>query len=617
MRKWTLCLQRGVLFAAVAVCALGCFERQLRPVNPCTTSEVGRAISIDPVDTVDLLFLVDNSGSMEEEQSLLRAEIPRMITVLATGNQDADPEPEFTPVRSLHVGIISSDMGAGDSPLEVSTCDPGTGDDGILQNTARGADCTASFPSRIFSFERGGDVAAFAADVGCVADLGTGGCGFEQQLEATLKALSPATAEPFVSPTYVPPTFWGNTSGHAGSGGANEGFLRDGSVLAIVVLTDEEDCSIPDYGILDADAPEFGGRSVNLNVRCARYPDALHPVQRYIDGLLQLRPSPSQIVFAPIAGVPVDLAGEGYDAMLDDERLDVIEEDNNGDGVNDGIRASCTSANGDADPPRRMIEVARGLRLGGASTTVQSICAENFGPAIDVIIDRLVDALRGACLPRALNPRGDGTVGCSVVEVMPPGSTCTGPGLTFLRTETSESGVERDVCEIDQLAPAVGTTNTVQGWYYDDASPEVEALCRGGDSAQRIAFSLLDPPRGAEVRLNCAQAILPTSEGVAQLGSFCAPFAAPGPENLCSMGEVPSRSPDHELSCDPLLRSCGVRCTSSADCAAAGLLSYVCDDRAMLEVAGGAERVPDVDGDGDADDTDAQSTYGFCVNPTC
>ncbi len=608
------------LCAVVALFAVGCLERELRPVNPCTTSTVERRINPQNVDTVDVLFMVDNSGSMREEQALLRAEIPRMIEVLATGNRDDDPELEFNAVRSLHIGVITSDMGAGSPPsaTDVPTCRPGFGGDGIMVNSASADGCDSSFPSRVFTFERGDDADMFGAEIGCVADLGTGGCGFEQQLEAVLKALSPAEPTDFVAAGYVAPTFVGGTTGHGGPGGANEGFLRRDSALAIVVLTDEEDCSVPSYDLFYSTFP--GGGPPNL--RCNRNPGSLYNPQRYIDGLAQLRERRDLLVYAPIVGIPEDLAGSdaaAYDAMLADPRLDLVEIDTDVTLGVDSLTPSCDTDNGKAYPPRRIIEVARGLDDLGASTTVQSICAPSFAPAIDVIIDRLIDALGGACLPRPLNQNADGTVACQVYELFPVGMRCEDQGLDFVATErgtnaTGETTSERELCLVPQITPAAGMEGSGRGWYYDDASADAARNCSSTPTPQRVAFSLLDPPPGAEVRLNCTQAILPPSEGEAQLGSFCEPHAGTG--DVCALGIVPSMSPEHRFSCDPVSRACGVACTSDADCTGAGLLSYVCDRRTVREVVGDAE-LPDVDGDGDVDATDGDARYGYCVNPTC
>lgn len=619
-----------VLIAAMGLCALGCFERELRPVNPCTTSEVRRSISVETVDSVDLLFMVDNSGSMSQEQDLLRAEIPRMITILASGNRDGDPELEFTPVRSMHVGIITSDLGAGNEPPppnDVPSCNSGLGDDGILRNTSRGGSgCSTTYPSRVFDFaQETDDPATFAAEVGCVADLGTGGCGFEQQLEATLKALSPAGPTDFVATGYAAPAFFGNTRGHAGPGGANEGFLRADSALAIVLLTDEEDCSVPAYELFYP--LEYDGLINPLNLRCSRFPGALHPISRYVDGFRQLRSNPNLLVYAPIVGIPTDLVGASYEDMLADGRLREVEVDGTDMDTNpDRLGSSCNTENGEAFPPRRIIEVARGLDAVGASTTVQSICAADFGPAIDVIIEKIADALSGACLPRALNQEEDGTVACRVYELLPaPGgaatiTTCAAAELEPAGTELVElpDGTEvlRELCLVEQVTPVDGAAGTERGWYYDNESAAVRTGC--GETPQRIAFSLLMPPTGAEVRLNCNQAILPSSDAsLVQLGTFCTPFSSPGPDDMCPMGVVPSMSPDHHFSCNPVERTCGVTCSSDADCGGAGLLGYVCDGRPVLEVVGDASRVPDVDGDGDRDLTDQEAVYGYCVNPTC
>lgn len=186
----------GLAIAAIGLIGTGCFERALRPVNPCTRANVGETISVESVDEVDLLFMIDNSNSMAEEQASITAEIPRLVRILATGDSSNPPDgtQDFAPVRSLHIGVITSDMGTGGNA--VPTCDRGTfgtrlGDDGILLTRSRVTGCMATFPA-IFDFNRGEDADAFAANVACVATTGTGGCGFEQQLDAVLKAVSPS-----------------------------------------------------------------------------------------------------------------------------------------------------------------------------------------------------------------------------------------------------------------------------------------------------------------------------------------------------------------------------------------------------------------------------------------
>lgn len=569
------------------------------------------------IDTVDLLFMIDNSGSMAQEQNLLRAEIPRMIRALSEGDREGDGVRDFPPLRSLHVGIIHSDLGAGDVPEgeAVPSCDPGLGDDGIMRTTSRGFEgCSPSYPSRVFELNVGvDDLTTFGTAVGCVAAATTGGCGFEQQLEATLKALSPASPQPFVASYYVPPTFYGGERGHGD--GANAGFLRADSVLAIVLLSDEEDCSVPAYDIFYPGSPLYTGHPLNL--RCERFDEDRYPVERYVAGFRQLRENPSLLVYSAIVGIPEDLADLRYEAMLADRRMQLVE-----DPAMDPPQRhlpSCDTANGTAYAPRRMIEVARGLRDLGAHTTIQSICASTFGSGVDAIVDEIAEALGAECLPRALPQGPDGTVACHLEELLSEGSECEALGLERVGWENVErvdgSLILRALCRLPQVTPREGLEGREgPGWWYDSESEDVLRTCAGNPSPARIAYLNHTPPIGAEVRFGCVQAIVPQN-GPIQLGTFCTPFAPSGPDNLCSSGA---------LTCDPLTQGCGLPCANDTDCVRGGFAGFVCDDRSLLESVGGdPRRVPDWNGDGvvDREDTvrpDGSLTpHGYCVQPTC
>jgi hypothetical protein len=96
-----------------------------------------------------------------------------------------------------------------------------------------------------------------------------------------------------------------------------------------------------------------------------------------------------------------------------------------------------------AYPGTRFLQV---LRDYGANSIIASICPKNptcanpagincgYNPAVAAIIDRLKDALHGACLPRQLPSDSDGSVVCRVVEVsrQPSPAPCSAglPGRT-------------------------------------------------------------------------------------------------------------------------------------------------------------------------------------------
>jgi hypothetical protein len=424
----------------------------------------------------------------------------------------------------------------------------GHGDDGIMQNTpsllVQG--CQASYP-RFLSYTAGvNDPAQSANDFACIAQLGTDGCGFEQPLEAALKALwpsvdiDPATGNP-IEPNRILFLPDDNGFGQLGHGDTdNAGFLRNDpaaglSVIAVVVVSDEEDCSSRDNthfrpaGMLNPSDP-LSQQSMNL--RCFFNPQNLYPLERYILGLEALRPGNENLVlFSAIVGVPPDLVTpESYGSVdwQNDSERDAFYQDIQNDPrmqevVDSALPAeqgnlvpSCNTERGKAYPPRRIVEVARGF---GANGSVQSICQEDFGPAIDTIVERIAGQLGAPCLPRALVRRADGSVGCELIWELPtPGAApaatpvgCGQAGFDFLSEPTSGRAVSDRggaVCQVDQLAVEGGEVQTTggsaAGWYYDDFSEEVSTQCLGG-GAQRIAFTPeAEPPFGVVVKLVCA-----------------------------------------------------------------------------------------------------------------
>jgi hypothetical protein len=143
------------------------------PQFACETPRVPLRVAIPSadVDEVDLLLVVDDSASMDGEQAALVAELPRLVEALASGDRDGDGVRDFDPVRSLHVGVVTTDLGAGPND-DVATCARGLGDDGILQtrSAATTAPCSAGAPSSVFEFDPlRDDVSDFAAGVGCAA----------------------------------------------------------------------------------------------------------------------------------------------------------------------------------------------------------------------------------------------------------------------------------------------------------------------------------------------------------------------------------------------------------------------------------------------------------------
>lgn len=195
---------------------------------------------------VDILFLIDDSSSMRLAQDNLRRSLPTFMTRLQ--------EPPYG-LPNIHIAVVSQDMGAGDG--SIASCDSRGGKNGIFQYTAQGT-CTATNlqagATYISNIAGVANYTGKAEDVfACIAALGEGGCGFEHQFAAILRALG--------ADGQAPPA-------------ENQGFLRPDAYLAIIMLTNEDDCSEkPGVKIFDTStntnvASTFGPPS---NFRCNEF----------------------------------------------------------------------------------------------------------------------------------------------------------------------------------------------------------------------------------------------------------------------------------------------------------------------------------------------------------
>lgn len=317
-------------------------------------------------DQVDVLIVVDTSNSMGEEQLAFSAQLPRLVRGLVTGDADDDGVAESVPFGSVQVGVVTVDMGTGGPPVPTCT-QPLRGDDGVLRTVGNQAlsGCNANYP--VYQpVNSASDLDAAAEQVRCVFEAGVTGCGIEQQLEAPLKALTPASSSI---------TFGSGDTGHGT--GANAGFLRPDSLLIVLTLSDENDCSISDPQLFDSSV--YSG---DLNLRCFEYPSALHPTSRYVNGLLALRPHPSRLFYGLVTGVPVAIADDGYQSILDDSSMQETVDS----AQPNRLKTSCNTSMGVTFPPRRLVEVARDLAQAGAGTALDSICQSDYSKLIDRIL---------------------------------------------------------------------------------------------------------------------------------------------------------------------------------------------------------------------------------------
>jgi hypothetical protein len=153
---------------------------------------------------VDFLFIIDNSGSMADEQDNLTNSFPGFISGIQSSLEQVD---------EYQVGVVTTDVYG---PNDAS---PGCSVLGGLVVQTGGSDssnsvCGPYAAGRNYMTEIDDLNTAFA----CAADVGTSGDGAERPMDTMTAVLNKV---------------------HGGVGQCNEGFLRDDALLVLVVITDE------------------------------------------------------------------------------------------------------------------------------------------------------------------------------------------------------------------------------------------------------------------------------------------------------------------------------------------------------------------------------------------
>ncbi|MBL8613444.1 MAG: VWA domain-containing protein [Myxococcales bacterium] len=162
---------------------------------------------------MDFVFVVDDSGSMGEEQSNLASNFPSFVKVLDEYKTKSGAKLDYriaVTTTGRDVAYTIKPPIAGFPPMNQSE----KGDNGAFRNTKscnvtrRWIERTDTKPADTFA---------------CLAKVGTKGPSVEMPLESLKLALNDRVAD-----------------------GTNAGFLRDDALLAVVILSDEDDCSRKD-----------------------------------------------------------------------------------------------------------------------------------------------------------------------------------------------------------------------------------------------------------------------------------------------------------------------------------------------------------------------------------
>lgn len=277
------CGRVGVAAVLSALASQGCLDRDVARIAPESDSVVVHEVTVSVPDKVDLLLMVDNSSSMNDKQTELTRRVPTLIQLLTNPQKNPDGS---TPkaVTDIHVGVITSSLGSYGTPA----CDPTSPDMNdhghLMPRTAAEAEgngfsynaaaqdaplshtCPtpvvasavswtfAASPSSAPQFNGGGDgVVELETATSCVvASVNENGCGYEASLEAVYHFLIDPAPYQSAAATCTTDKKTGvlSCSDIAVTGvdttllAERNAFLRPDSLLAVIIMTDENDGSI-------------------------------------------------------------------------------------------------------------------------------------------------------------------------------------------------------------------------------------------------------------------------------------------------------------------------------------------------------------------------------------
>jgi len=537
--------------SAVALPTLfACLDHPLKPVEYEAAQEKQDSIALTINKDVDILFVIDNSGSMGEEQGTLAGNFASFINVLeadsvkanyrigvttsdngnpwCTGTTPEGGKLRLTSCRSRQAEFVFDGAQAVDATQE-ACLDECKYESIVIEGTTTELDDTPTPRPWLESIEGATNLGAGVCAAGetdcdpdnptaveafqCFGPQGINGCGFEQQLESMYKSLKINEVEG--EPAY--------------------GFIRQSAIMAIVHVTDEADCSyngehesifLPEgdrtFWSLPMEGAPTSAVCWNAGVRCedgdcssanlgvtgddvSESDAVMRPVSRYVD-LVQAYEDAKQLI-SPTQEVLVALiAGVGDDGSVTyQDSLDQTFQDNF------GIGPGCDAASaGTGVPPVRLREFAEAFQVGD-ETNMFSICATDYSAALGAIAAAIADQVRPACMPACVADTDETTEAldpsCNLVQEAPQtDGSIIETTIPQCNGDDDFPSDDNNVCYIALVDGARDATDEREFFTEDNDADDLSDFC--ADLGWNLEFTLnrregFPAPGGTSVKATC------------------------------------------------------------------------------------------------------------------
>jgi len=392
----------------IALLATACISRDISATDLRATGEILHDIPISA--DIDILFMIDNSPSTADKQAVFAANFPRFIQAL-------DGFPGGRP--NVHIGVVSSTMKIPMTTLEgglAGACTSTPNDDGRLHNQPTVTGCRPPTDRYIVDVAKSdgtrtqnypGGSGNLASTFSCIAQIGSDGCAFEHQLGAIKAALD-------------------------GSRPENAGFIRPGAYLAVIILTDEDDCTARDPSIFNLPIADVGpidfrcqpfyaytcdqpisstraGTYTNCKVRTDSYLEDPLDIAQF---LTTLKGDPGLVVVGLVDGPAMTTISTGALTKPFTQSLALL--------------PSC-EINDDAEIGRPGIRLARFLSGFAGHGLSRSVCTSDYTQALgdfgDLLFNAVSPCLGGNLDPTDIDPATPGIqLDCAIADVQDTGS---------------------------------------------------------------------------------------------------------------------------------------------------------------------------------------------------
>ena len=211
-----------------------------------------------PLHKLDLLLMIDNSIGTTSKSQLLKDAVDWLLTSAQLSADD------------IHVGVITSSLGSHGAAGAKDVCVSAEDNDHAHLIGALRPGLTTFNNSGFLAWGPAGDpkIETVVAELDPMIDaVGEHGCGYEASLEAWYRFLvDPEPPQAVVVPGGQSTTELRGIDATVLS--QRKAFLRPDSVLSIVMLSDENDCSIQDEGygwLISRAAPMYRSTSACVN----------------------------------------------------------------------------------------------------------------------------------------------------------------------------------------------------------------------------------------------------------------------------------------------------------------------------------------------------------------